>query len=354
MKKTILYDQHVALGGKVVDFSGWLLPVQYVGILKEHDAVRKACGIFDTSHMGEIRIKGDGAKTFVNRLISNNLERIAPGQALYSPLLKEDGTFVDDLIAYEFAPDEIFLVVNASNIEKDFEWIKSKQIPTDKVAVVNESDSYSMLAVQGPKAPDVLNKIFPGEYARLKSFSFSRPIFQECGILFSRTGYTGEEGVELIVPNSVAVELFNALLAAGAVPCGLGARDSLRLEKGFSLYGHEIDETTNALEAGLGWTVDFGKPDFIGKSALEKIKSEKPRRKLVGLTMIDQGIPRNAHSVVNENGEALGVVTSGTHSPSTGKNIALAYVPADYTADTIFVDVRGKKIRAKIGKRRFV
>lgn len=339
----------------MVDFSGWLLPVQYSGILKEHETVRTDCGVFDTSHMGELRVKGPGAKAFVNRVISNNLDKISVGQALYSPLLTEEGTFVDDLIVYEISESEIFIVVNASNIEKDFAWICSKQKEFSFTgSVENESETYSMLAVQGPKAPAVLDKIFPGEYSKLKPFSFSQLNFQGSGLFFSRTGYTGEEGVELIVKNEGAVALFQALLKAGAVPCGLGARDSLRLEKGYSLYGHEIDDTTNAFEAGLGWTVDMSKKDFVGKAALERIKAAKPARKLVGLTMIDKGIPRNLYDVVTESGEKIGYITSGTHAPSLGQNIALAYIPADYAGEKILVDIRGKKLWAKIGKRKFI
>jgi len=355
VKKTFLYDEHLAQGGKMVDFSGWLLPVQYGGILKEHECVRTACGVFDTSHMGELRVTGIGAKAFVNRVISNNLEKIQAGQALYSPLLTEQGTFVDDLIVYEISDSEVFIVVNASNIDKDFSWILSKQKAFSfSGTVANESEAYSMLAVQGPKAPEVLDKIFPGEYAKLKAFSFSQLTYQGSGLFFSRTGYTGEEGVELIVKNEAAVALFQALLKAGAAPCGLGARDSLRLEKGYSLYGHEIDETTNAFEAGLGWTVDMGKKDFVGKAALEKIKAGKLSRKLVGLTMIDKGIPRNLYDIVKESGEKIGYVTSGTHAPSLGENIALAYIPADYAGEKILVDIRGKKLWAKIGKRKFI
>ncbi len=358
MKKTVLYDTHVKLGGRLIDFGGWLLPVMYSSVLTEHDAVRSGCGIFDTSHMGEIRLKGTDAFHFVNFLLSNNLERIKPGKAIYSGLLYENGTFVDDLIAYYLSKEEIFLVVNASNIEKDFDWISSQIVKSGmKVTAVNESSQFSMLAVQGKKAPEYLEKKFPGVYTKLEAFGFVQMKDQGQDLFVTRTGYTGEAGVEIVLPNDLAVGVWNEFGAMGVTPAGLGARDSLRLEQGYSLYGHEINDQTNALEAGLSWTVDFSKSDFIGKKALTDLKAAGLKRKLVGLTMLDRGIPRDGYKLFDSpevSGIEIGIVTSGTYSPTLKQNIALAYLPSDYASQEVYVEVRDKKLKAKLGKRVFV
>jgi aminomethyltransferase len=352
LKKTALYDAHLAHGGRMVDFGGWSLPVQYVSVIQEHEAVRNACGVFDTSHMGQILVRGKAAFPFIQKLLSNNLERIGDGRSLYSGLLTEAGCFVDDLIVSQVSREEYLLVVNASNIEKDETWIR-KHAAGFEVTVENASGKLAMLAIQGKTAPAVLEKLFPGEYGKLGSFSFSACQWKGAPAFFCRTGYTGEAGVEVILANESATGLFEAVLAAGAVPCGLGSRDSLRLEKGYSLYGHEIDETTNALEAGLGWTVDFSKPDFIGKSALSKIKAEGPARRLVGLVMEERGVPRNGYAVHAMGGETIGHVTSGTFGPSLKESIALAYVPRGYGEAKVKVAIRDKLLVARVTKRDF-
>jgi len=352
LKKTALYDAHLAHGGRMVDFGGWSLPVQYLSVIREHEAVRGACGVFDTSHMGQLFVRGKGSVPFLQKLLSNNVDRIGAGRSIYSGLLTEAGTFVDDLIANRVSDEEFLLVVNASNIDKDEAWIR-KHAAGFEVTVENASETLSMLAIQGKTAPALLEKLFPGEYGKLGSFSFSRAAWKGAPAFFCRTGYTGEAGVEVILPNEAAPALFEAVLAAGAVPCGLGSRDSLRLEKGYSLYGHEIDDTTNALEAGLGWTVDFSKPDFIGKSALAAVKAEGPKRRLVGLVMEERGVPRNGYPVHGLGGEAIGAVTSGTFGPSLKENIALAYVPAAYREPQVKVAIRDKQLTARITKRDF-
>lgn len=353
--KTALYDNHEKHGGRIVDFAGWALPVQYDSIIKEHLAVRENSGVFDCSHMGQFFVSGPDASQFVNYMISNNLDKIEAGRGLYTGLLYENGTFVDDIIVYKKAEDNIFMVVNAANVDKDFAWFTEKLKESNFDAqIVNRSDEYSLLAVQGPEAPEKLNQLFPGLYDQLKTFGHCDIEFAGESGLMCRTGYTGEAGVELIVKNAVAGELFDALIEIGVKACGLGSRDSLRLEKGFSLYGHEINDQTNALEAGLGWVCDLNKENFIGKEALQKVKAEGTSRKLIGFKANVRPIPRDGDTLLDTEGNEIGFVTSGTMSKALDCGIGLAYISKAYSGDTVQVQTRRKLMEVEICGRTFV
>lgn len=355
MKKTALYENHVKHGGRVVDFAGWALPVQYESMIKEHNAVRESMGVFDCSHMGQFFVTGPDAYDFVNYMISNNLDKVGPGRGLYTGLLYENGTFVDDIIVYIREKNDIFIVVNAANIDKDFTWFTEQLSKSDfDVNIENKSSEYSLLAVQGPEAPSVINKFFPGLYDSLKTFGHTEIEYNGGSGFLCRTGYTGEAGVELIVENAVAPELYDALIEAGVVPCGLGSRDSLRLEKGFSLYGHEITDQTNAIEAGLGWVCDLSKDDFIGKSALVKVKEEGTTRRLVGFKANVRPIPREGDKFVDEEGNEIGSICSGSMSPVLNCGIGLGYLPKSYDAATVKVQTKRKLMEVELSKRTFV
>lgn len=351
LKKTPLHELHQRLGGRMVDFGGWSLPVQYTSVIAEHQIVRRDCGIFDTSHMGQFFLRGKGVPDAVDRLISNDFRSLPFGKAQYAGLLTEAGTFIDDLIAYKISEEETLLVVNAGNIEKDLAWVK-KQMPAG-ISVSDESPAWAMLAVQGPKAPGVLEAVFPSTHLKLPSFGFTKTAWNGQPVWYARTGYTGEDGAELLVPASSGSALFEALMAAGAKPCGLGSRDSLRLEKGLSLYGHEIDDTTNALEAGLAWVVGFQKPGFIGKEALVQIKAAGAARRLTGLVMEGRSVARAGYPVLDMNGTAIGQVTSGTFAPTLGKNIALAYLSKGYGESRVQIAIRDGRHPATLCKRNF-
>ena len=354
-KKTALYENHVKHGGRIVDFAGWALPVQYESMIKEHNAVREAAGVFDCSHMGQFFVSGPDAYDYVNYMISNNLDKIESGRGLYSGLLYEDGTFVDDIIVYLKSKEDIFIVVNAANIEKDFEWF-TKQLAASSfdAKVENKSESYSLLAVQGPSAPEFIDKFFPGVYGNLKTFGHAEISYEGGNGFICRTGYTGEAGVELIVENSIAPKLLDALIEVGVIPCGLGSRDSLRLEKGFSLYGHEITNETNAIEAGLAWVCDLSKDNFIGKDALVKIKEEGLKRKLVGFKASVRPIPREGDKFVDEDGNEIGFITSGSMSPILNCGIGLGYLPKNFDGKTVKVQTRRKLMEVELCKRTFV
>ena len=354
-QKTALHDNHVKHGGRIVDFAGWALPVQYESIIKEHKAVREEAGVFDCSHMGQLFVSGPDAYDYVNYMISNNLDKISEGRGLYTGLLYGNGTFVDDIIVYLRSREDIFIVVNAANVDKDFEWFKSQLEASDFDAQIsNQSAEYSLLAVQGPKAPEKLESLFPDVYTSLATFGHSEIEFAGGRGFMCRTGYTGEAGVELIIENAVAGELLDTLISTGIVPCGLGARDSLRLEKGFSLYGHEINDTTNALEAGLGWVCDLTKADFLGKAALVKIKEQGTTRKLVGFKATVRPIPREGDKFVNAQGEEIGYVTSGTMSPLLNCGIGLGYLDKSYQGETVQVQTRRKLMDVELCSRSFV
>ena len=355
MKKTACYEVHRKLGGKIVDFAGWALPIQFEGILKEHEIVRTKCGIFDCSHMGQVFVKGEKTLDFFQKLISNNIEKIPDGKAIYSGMLNEKGGFVDDLIVYRISSTEAMAVINASNIEKDVAWMeKVIQESGYDLSLEDRSDQMGLLALQGPSSPEFLNKVLGLDLSEIKRFGFATLNYQGSEGYICRTGYTGEEGVELVFPNDVMPMLLNAFVESGVAPCGLGARDSLRLEKGYSLYGHEIDDTTNAIEAGLSWTVDLGKDDFIGKGALEEVKAKGATRKMVGFQMEGRAMARQGDLVVDQDGQDIGVVTSGTFSPTLKVGIGLAYVPSSFDTETLNLKVRKKVLPATVVTRNFI
>jgi aminomethyltransferase len=359
LKKTPLNARHRASGAKMVPFAGWDMPVEYSGIVSEHMAVRERAGLFDVSHMGEIEIAGKDALAAVQRISSNDASKLAVGQAQYSGLLTPEGTFVDDLLVYRLAPEHFLLVVNAGNIPADYAWIaehiKMPGRDIDAVAV-DASSRYALLALQGPAALSILQPLTGVDLAGVKYYWFAHGEVASVRATISRTGYTGEDGFELFVPPQSADRVWQALLEAGAsagvVPCGLGARDTLRLEAAMRLHGNDIDQTTTAVEADLGWIVGWKKDDFIGAAALRKQKAAGPARKIVGFEMIDRGIARHGYEVFVD-GQKAGAgctVTSGTQTPFLKKAIGMAYLPADRTAaGTEFdVDIRGRKTRARI------
>ncbi|TNF36479.1 MAG: glycine cleavage system aminomethyltransferase GcvT [Deltaproteobacteria bacterium] len=349
--RTPLYDVHTRLGARIVDFAGFEMPVQYAGILAEHQRVREQVGLFDVSHMGEVRVTGPEALDVVNRLITNDLHRIRDGRALYTCLCAEDGTIVDDMIVYRMSPEEIFICVNASNRATDFAHMQAHA--EGDATLVDEGEAWSQIAVQGPAAPELLGRVFGPELAALKPFRLREAPFDGATVYYATTGYTGERGAEIYVPNDRAVALWEALEREGADlgvgPIGLGARDTLRLEMGYCLYGNDIDRTTTPLEAGLGWVTRLDKPAFVGREALVAQQEAGVPRKLVGLEVGGKGIPRHGYPVLHD-GAVVGAVTSGTRSPSTGRDIALAYVPTALSevGTELTVDVRGKAKPARV------
>lgn len=354
LKRTPLFDKHVAAGAKMVDFGGFEMPLKYSSESAEHLAVRNAVGVFDVSHMGEVFVEGPDALVFIRRLVTNDAARIVDGQAMYAGLLNERGTFVDDVIVYRFSPTRFLICVNASNQDKDFAWIRAlaeKESPSTKV--VNEGAQWSQLAVQGPKAADLVAKLCGDEVRSIGGYHFKPgKILGHDGII-ARTGYTGEDGFELYVKNEHAPALWDAVIAGGAVPCGLACRDTLRLEAGMCLYGNDIDEEHTPLEANLGWIVKLeDRPPFVGMDVLVKQKAHGTKRLLRGLEMIDRGIARHGYTVHDPSGAAIGVVTSGTQSPFVNKAIAMAYVDKPWSdlGSVVHVDVRGRKLQARVVK----
>jgi aminomethyltransferase len=350
LKRTPLYDCHLEAGAKMVDFAGWIMPVQYQGVIDEHRAVRTGAGLFDVSHMGEVRVKGAGAESFLQRLTPNDVGKLVPGRAHYSGLLTDQGTYVDDILIYRLAADEFLVVVNASNAERDFQWIADAAFGKPQVVVTNESDRFALLALQGPRALAILAPLATPGIGELKYYGFRQGEVAGVPALISRTGYTGEDGFELYVAPGDAATVWRRLIATGAVPAGLGARDTLRLEAAMALYGHEIDETTTPFEAGLAWVVKLDKGgDFQGRDALVAQKGEGVPRQLVGFEVEGRGIARQGHGVVSE-GAAVGRVTSGTWSPTFEKALGLAYVPPALaaTGTRLALDVRGKTLPARV------
>ncbi|HEX8152593.1 MAG TPA: glycine cleavage system aminomethyltransferase GcvT [Thermoanaerobaculia bacterium] len=348
LKKTPLNATHKELGGKMVDFGGWELPVQFSGILEEHDAVRNRVGLFDVSHMGEITVTGPQALDLLQRTTCNDVSKLADGRAQYNGLLYPNGGFVDDILIYQNAPNDFFVVVNASNSDNDYEWLAEAAKGLD-VEVRNVSADYAQLALQGPDAEKTLQPLTDVDLPAIKYYRFDRGTVDGVPAIVSRTGYTGEDGFELYVAPDQAPALMKKLIDAGAKPCGLGARDTLRLEAKMALYGNDIDDTTTPIEADLAWIVKLEKGDFTAKEILEREKSEGPKRKLIGFEMIDRGIGRHGYPIV-EGSQEIGVVTSGTHSPTLKKAIGLAYLPLDKSAaGTEFsVLIRGKETRARV------
>jgi aminomethyltransferase len=351
MKRTPLYRAHRRAGAKMVEFAGWEMPVQYSGVIDEHVAVRTRAGLFDVSHMGEIVIRGPGALELCQKISANDVSRIKLQQAQYNLLMNEKGGIVDDVIFYRIEPEHFLICVNASNSDKDFAWIEEHA--EGNVELENASSRYAQLALQGPLAEKILQPLTSVRLNEIKPFSFSFGEVSSIRCLVARTGYTGEDGFELYCDSVGAERLWNALLESGAPmglePAGLGARDTLRLEKAYPLYGHELDDTTTPLEAGLEWVTKLAKGPFVGREVLLKQKQEGIRRKLVGLELLDPGIARSEYTLF-KNGRSVGRVTSGTKSPTLGKAIALAYVAIDEATldNTIEVEIRGRKTRAKI------
>ncbi|MGV4413498.1 glycine cleavage system aminomethyltransferase GcvT [Chryseobacterium sp. T1] len=359
MKKTALYDKHVSLGAKIVPFAGFEMPVQYSGVTEEHFVVREKVGLFDVSHMGQFFVEGPNAVTLLQKVTTNNIEVLEDGKAQYSCLPNENGGIVDDLIIYRMNAEKYFVVVNASNIDKDWDHI-SKYNAEIGATMTNASDEMSLLAIQGPKAVDTLQKLTDVNLAEIPYYHFTiGSVAGVSDVIISNTGYTGSGGFEIYFNNSDANQLWDAVIEAGAdfgiLPCGLAARDTLRLEKGFCLYGMDIDDTTSPLEAGLGWITKFDK-DFVSKDIFAKQKEEGITRKLVGFELTDKGVPRHDYPVVDAEGNVIGKVTSGTQSPMKKIGIGLAYVDKSHfkIGTEIFIQVRNKNIPAQVVKTPFV
>jgi aminomethyltransferase len=351
LKKTSLHATHVALGARMVPFAGWEMPVEYSGITAEHLAVRSAAGLFDVSHMGEIEIAGKDALAAVQHISSNDASRLQVNQAHYSALTTPDGTFVDDMLVYRFAPNHFLLVVNGSNEAKDYDWIAQRAPEAGDAAVVNSSSRYALIAVQGPKARRIVQSLTAIDLPAIKYYWFAHGEVAGVRGTVSRTGYTGEDGFEIFCPPPMAARVWDALMTAGKadglIPCGLGARDTLRLEAAMRLYGNDIDETTTVLEADLGWIVGWKKDEFIGHEALRRQKDSAVRRKIVGFAMVDRAIARHGH-LVTSGGEQVGYVTSGTQTPFLKKAIGMAYVPTHMTSPgtELEIDIRGRCAKA--------
>ena len=361
VRKTALNPIHRQMGAKMVDFNGWDMPVEYpaaigCGIINEHMAVRTGVGIFDVSHMGDIRLAGPQALAAVQHISMNDAARLAVGQAQYSALLYPQGTFVDDVIVHRLGEDEYLLVINAGTREKDFDWVRDNTRQFD-CAVENLSDDFTQIAIQGPKGVDVLQKLTDANLSAVKFYWVTRA--SVCGlkdILIARTGYTAEDGFEIYIPSdeTTGARVWNEILSAGKefgiVPCGLGARNTLRLEGKLPLYGHEISDTINVWEAGLDRFCKMEKPEFIGRAALEKGKAEGVKRRLVGLEMTERGIARDSYKVLDVVGREIGYVTSGSPSPFLKKNIALAYVPLEFApvGSAVKVEIRGQGVGAQV------
>jgi len=356
LKRTPLFDEHVAAGGKIVPFGGFEMPVQYTSIIEEHTAVRTKAGLFDVSHMGEILIRGPRALDFVQKISCNDHSKMAAGRAQYTGLMYPEGTLVDDMLVHKMADDEYFLVVNAANTDKDFAYIRDLAAGEDGVEVANQSADYAQLALQGPLALEVLQTLTRTDLSAIRYYHFTSGEVLGHEALIARTGYTGEDGFEIYVAPEHAVEIWRRILDVGGpkgvIPAGLGARDTLRLEAGMCLYGNDIDRTTTPLEAGLAWIVKLDKGDFIGRDVLERQAQEGVDRKLVGFEMVDRGIARHGFPVLLDpgDGQPAGVVTSGTHSPTLRKAIGMAYVPSAVAEPgrRIWISIRGQVRKAAI------
>jgi len=355
LKKTPLNDAHRKLSGRMVEFGGWDMPVQYAaGTIAEHLRTRTRAGLFDVSHMGEIDVRGPDAITFVNKIASNDAAKLIDGQAQYSALTTERGTVIDDLLVYRLAENHLLLVVNAGTTDKDWDWIKSHHAG-ENVELRNASAEYCQIALQGPDAITILQKLTATPLAEIKYYHFTHGEVDNVTAIISRTGYTGEDGFEVYAAPDKAEQLWNKMLDAGdfgtddgVLPCGLAARNTLRLEAGMCLYGHEIDEETTLLEASLGWITKLNKGDFIGREALQQQKDEGLKRKLIGFEVTDRGIARDGQDIMID-GARVGNVTSGSPAPFLKKNIGMGYVPVESAkvGQAIQIDVRGKLIGAQ-------
>jgi aminomethyltransferase len=353
IKKTAFYNIHGQLNAKIVEFAGYYMPIQYRSINEEHKTVRKSVGLFDLSHMGEFMVSGYGAEQFIQHAVTNDISELGDGQVIYTPMCYPDGGIVDDLLVYNLG-DQYMLVVNASNIDKDFEHLQSLN-KTDDVKLENISDDIALLAIQGPDAEKVLAKMTDYELPSLEFYWSAVAEIAGVEMLFSRTGYTGEDGFELYLKPEHAEKLWHATMEASkefdGEAIGLGARDSLRLEMKYALYGNDIDQTTNPIEAGLGWTVKLDKGDFVGKSVIEKVKTDGPTRKLVGFELSERGIPRKGYPIIKDDVK-IGEVTSGMFSQLLEKGIGTGYIESAYAkfGTEIGIEVRGKAIPAKVVK----
>ncbi len=358
LKKTPLHDVHVAAGARMVPFAGYSMPVQYSGASDEHLNVRRAVGLFDVSHMGEVVFEGARALEVADRIVTNDLAKLDPGQAVYTVMCRPDGGIIDDLVVYKFGDEKILICVNAANRAEDFAWMRDQA--GDDCQVTDRSDDYVQIAVQGPQAAPLLQRLTATDLATIKTYRFVEGALAGREMIIARTGYTGEDGFELYCSADDGAAVWAAVMEKGtdlsAKPAGLAARDTLRLEYCFALYGNDIDQTTNPYEAGLGWVVKLKKPaDFVGKAALTQIKADGPQRKLVPFEVTGRGIARQGYPVIVD-GRPAGVVTSGTKTPSVGKAIGLAYLPVDKAAPgTPFqVDIRGKPVDAVVSSRPFL
>jgi aminomethyltransferase len=360
LKRTALFEEHQRLGGRMVDFGGWELPVQYTGVMDEHSACRTAAGLFDVSHMGEVQVQGPDSEAFLNYLVSNNVSKVAVGQAQYSAMCNHEGGIVDDLVIYRRAADSFLVVVNASNTEKDFTWMtrvwEDARARFPKTKITNESARYTQIAIQGRLAAEILQSLTRTQLSPIKTYWFAEgAVLNDIPAIFGRTGYTGEDGFEVYVPWEAGPAVWRALIEAGSPrglkPCGLGARDTLRLEMKYALYGNELTDSTNPLEVGLGWVVKLDKGDFVGRGPITLLKESGLKRQLVGLKLLERGIPRHGYSVHEaDGGNRIGEVTSGTQSPSTKEAIGIASVSNTHSAigTRVTVDIRGTKTAAEI------
>ncbi|MEJ7173002.1 glycine cleavage system aminomethyltransferase GcvT [Staphylococcus caprae] len=354
LKKTPLYQNYIDSGAKIVEFGGWAMPVQFSSIKEEHNAVRYEIGLFDVSHMGEIEISGNEAFQFVQYILSNDANNLTDNKAMYTALCNEEGGIIDDLVTYKLADDRFLLIVNAANTDKDFNWI-SKQSKNFDVNVNNTSDEYGQLAIQGPKARDLVNENVDIDVSDMKMFEFKQNVdlFGK-KVILSQSGYTGEDGFEIYCKSEDTVDIWNQLLKHNVVPCGLGARDTLRLEAGLPLHGQDLTESITPYEGGIAFAAKpLIEDNFIGKSVLKDQKENGSTKRTVGLELLDKGIARTGYEVLNLEGNQIGVVTSGTQSPSSGKSIALAIIDRDAfeMGKEVLVQVRKRQVKAKIVKK---
>lgn len=358
LKQTPLHDLHLTLGARMAPFAGFDMPVQYSGIIDEHLAVRERAGIFDVSHMGEVLVKGPKALEYVQHLVTNDVSTLYDGKALYTVMCLPDGGIIDDLLVYRMSADEYMLVINASNAEKDLTWMR--QYAIDGAEIVDISSETALIAIQGPAAHDITSSASGVDISSIKPYHFVQAddFLGRRDVILSHTGYTGERGLEIYCPPDAAASIWNALMDAGEVsgllPCGLGARDTLRIEAGFVLFGNDITEQTHPLEAGLGWLVKPNKGDFIGRSSIEAIRSRGVERKLIGFVLQDRGIPRAGLPIADEDGNEIGVVTSGTQSAVLKQGIGLGYVPNDpgFTSESSSIRIinRGRALTATVAR----
>lgn len=349
LKRTEIYEEHLKLNAKMVNFANFDMPIQYTSIKDEVASVRNAAGIFDVSHMGEFLVKGSDAENFVDHLLTNDIKNAPVGKAIYSPLCDLSGKIIDDLIAYKITEDEILICVNASNIKKDWDWMKTQSSNYD-IVLTNESAQYSLFALQGPHTEKILKRLDLIDIKNLDYYSVKKSKIENTEVIIARTGYTGEDGVEIFIPNELAKTLWSWFIEAGVTPCGLAARDVLRLEVGFPLYGQELTNEITPFDCGLKWTVKMNKEDFIGKSSLSSYEISKKSFKF----SIEKGIPRSGYPIKDNSGAQVGIVTSGTMSPTLGKGIAFASINATVSLqEDLFVEIRKMTSKCEIYKKPF-